>query len=127
MFCFIFILLAAPVNGWGFQRKFDNYSLEENNSYVHPLFVRDCPEKCLKMIRSGALRNAAGERVKSSALKNGCDDDSIDSELEERKPVNSKWQEDVSSFRTVGRRSSDENDQSSVDDDDSKNPHHEAN
>ncbi len=125
-FCFLSILLAAPVNGWGFQRKFNNYSLEENNSYVHPLFVRDSPENSLKMIRSGARRNAAGERIKASALKKGWDEDSIDSELEERKSVNRTWQEDVSSLRTVGRKSSDENDQSSVDDD-SKNTHHEAN
>ncbi len=35
----------------------------ENNSYFHDLFVREDPQKCLKMIRTGGAKNAAGERV----------------------------------------------------------------
>ncbi len=46
------------VNGWEFSRN----SMEVN-SYSHPLFVRDDPARCLKMVRFGATKNAAGLSV----------------------------------------------------------------
>eukprot|EP00934_Nitzschia_sp_Nitz4_P000824 Nitzschia sp. Nitz4//scaffold78_size91513//50071//51382//NITZ4_004929-RA/size91513-snap-gene-0.140-mRNA-1//-1//CDS//3329558130//824//frame0 len=46
------------VNGWGFKRTIQGV---EHNAYYHELFVRDCPELCMKMRRIGATKNAAGE------------------------------------------------------------------
>lgn len=34
-----------------------------NSRYHHELFVRDDPTKCLKMVRIGANKNAAGDLV----------------------------------------------------------------
>jgi len=48
------------VNGWEFHRN----ALEEN-SYSHPLFLRDDPAQCLKMVRYGATKNAAGQSIKA--------------------------------------------------------------
>jgi hypothetical protein len=52
----------SAVNGWEFSRN-----PLENNSYGHPLFLRDDPERCLDMVRFGATKNAAGVFIKSKA------------------------------------------------------------
>jgi len=48
------------VNGWEFRRN-----QLEDNSYSHPLFLRDNAEECLKMVRTTAAKNKTGVAVTS--------------------------------------------------------------
>ncbi len=110
------------VNGWSFQRQ-SHHSPLENNSYFHDLFVRDDPEKCLKMIRTGARKNAAGERVvptdgrglhvkkRKLILADGTDTPSTYDvvEIEDVRPIEGKGLSYVKRSMSVENKSSDQN------------------
>ena len=64
-FCLGMMTRVVVVNGWEFHRN----ALEEN-SYSHPLFLRDDPAQCLKMVRFGATKNAAGQSIKVEGRRN---------------------------------------------------------
>jgi len=89
---------CSSVNGWGFlrgQRQGD----VSHNSYSHELFVRDNPELCLKMVRSGASKTAGGEAVsgvvKKRTKRKTKDDDAGKDDEEEvsKKAVDKEEQE----------------------------------
>lgn len=61
---FAYSIFEIAVNGWEFCRN-----ALEDNSYTHPLFLRDDPERCLDMIRFGATKNAAGFSIKGNRAK----------------------------------------------------------
>jgi hypothetical protein len=101
------------VNGWGFKRI---VSGNDHNSYYHELFVRDCPQLCLKMKRMKKDGDSTADEDKEKG--------SVDGSSGEHRHVGPK--EDEEERPTKRQKAHKEDEDGSSQSSHSSDSHHEA-
>jgi hypothetical protein len=102
------------VNGWGFKRI---VSGNDHNSYYHELFVRDCPQLCLKMKRM----KKDGDSTADDKEK-----DSVGGSSDEHRHVGTKGEEEEEEERPSKRQKAPKEEEEGSSQSSLSDSHHEA-